>query len=210
MLSLSELDITENHTLYDILDLVPLDVVQLNIWNKISDVNHCSFRLTCQHALRLADACITHVHFEDSHQDGTPFIGSLPLVQSCDGQVDAWHLEAAQRSAFLARLKHLNHLHLSSWPSEAALLALLTLYSRCAHSQFTRLTLTGHVSLTTTSSISQTYPKLQQLQLVCTSANLHTSGELEGDLLLPLLDLPLTHVSAVLMSCSLQLLVLPL
>lgn len=167
------------------------------IWEE----DRCHLRQACQHACRLTDDLVTSINI----QDITPIEKLIPRRAPC--HQEPWHQQTVRRSAFLSRLKHLTALHITHWPNEQSLLTLLTRFRGSAKGGLKVLELTGHpVSLSTTLAVRLVCPHLQQL-----GVNFSTDTEwrrrpdraaLEGDVLLPLLDLLSLTMVRVMAPCA--------
>lgn len=196
------------HDLCDVLLLLPLDIVTDNVWNVLTDRNkerksiclrrfdggrgHLALRQTSKPVLQLCNLLVTSLNLKDS--SSAPGSSQIPDAE----KQEAWDLEAARRAAFLARLPRLSSLQLSKWPCETALTTLLTLYGGATQNRVTHLTLDGDLmSPGTMRAVRLACPNLHWLHLTCNRIQvLKASAAVSGNLLKPLVNLPLTHVSS--------------
>lgn len=186
--------------LFDLLDTLPLDVVQTNAWMQFTSGAKASFRGICIQSRNLAHALVTEVNFNgggdvedsDDSDHGTRTLTGVKL--------ESWHQDVEQRATYLASLPHLTSLNLSRWGTEGSLTALLTRCGDMSQGRIKELTLSGSpVSVNTGSAICLACPGLQRLTIDCTALNAQyppTKMTLTGDIFLALRSCPLTTVSS--------------
>lgn len=173
---------TSSHELCDVLRIVPLDVITANIWANCNRRDRGHLRQTSKAALQVCNLLRT----------------SLCLTYTVRGEhSQAWNTQFAQRITFLGRLPRLTSLQLHDGPDESSLVFLLTLCGDATQGRVTRLTLEGrHLSIATTRVVRLICPNLHRLDLDRSTVWLPSTAALCGNLIEPLLDLPLTHVSS--------------
>lgn len=189
-------------SLLDVLRQLPQDVIYQNIWS-VPVVPRGSLRRICKQTVIMADQLVTELDLHDTHinTDGNADFGdeeAAPLLSLRALKAEIWHQASEQRCSYLGRLPRLHTLSLRHWHGDAALVALITRYGLATRGQVRSLTLHGTpISIAATSAMRSACPGLQQLTLLCADRG-SRSGEVVGDLLLPLQGSSLTDVSCLL------------
>lgn len=186
--------------LLDVLDMLPLDVVQQNIWELLPLQACSSFRRSCKQGRSLADQLTVHAGLKFGH---------MPSTWPGDSGVEGWHMVAYRQVAYLAGLSNLETLTLSQVAEEEALIYVLVRCNEATCGHVRKLIIRAGASkrpydgryptlgAATGSAVLGACPRLQHLSLLSDVDPFSKAG-IQNNLFLALNylnGLPLTHVS---------------
>lgn len=175
--------------LFDVLEQLPLDVVEKNIWRKggVHPQRLRAFRAICRQSRALADQLVQS--FTVSACCGVELPSAKVSV------LPAWDAAIHQRCKYLSRLPFIDSLRIRQhhpWPGNGTVVKLLELACHATKGRIRKLwmstsAMTSHLS----GGIALACPQLTQLTW---SGNAYEIG---GDVFLALASLPLCSVSAI-------------
>lgn len=178
----------------EVLRMLPLDVVDDNIWHLLSRQEKCALKLTCPESLHLTDQLITSV----THN--VPLSGWPWEVSPEDQHVHNRHLD------FIARLPHLQVLRLNNWYDGQDLMWVLHGYGDAMQTELVGLSvLVEHQAVQefydlnedTAYAICSAFPNLRELHLGGRKEGDYNRelSQLHGPFFEPFSHVPLTKVS---------------